>query len=181
MSLMETMIVELFEEICDTPLPTPFPRLTYENSLENAERNNCKHIAVFQGDASLLSGKKYDIIILSDIGANSLLLHPEVWFNGGTIPNRLKLIEEFVLDASYVSLREITFQYSFPKSVLSKLPFTGAQIAIVGRNLAYLVEHMQGLGISPEAAFSTQSGAQGSESYTSPSTRSIGFNIKLDF
>ena len=42
--------------------------------------------------------KKYDIIILSDIGANSLLLHPEVWFNGGTIANRLKLIEEFVLD-----------------------------------------------------------------------------------
>ena len=94
---------------------------------------------------------------------------------------RQDIIEEFVLDASYVSLREITFQYSFPKSVLSKLPFTGAQIAIVGRNLAYLVEHMQGLGISPEAAFSTQSGAQGSESYTSPSTRSIGFNIKLDF
>ncbi|MEQ8880624.1 MAG: hypothetical protein RLQ12_13370, partial [Cyclobacteriaceae bacterium] len=94
---------------------------------------------------------------------------------------RQDIIEEFVLDASYISLREITFQYSFPKSMLNKLPFTGAQIAIVGRNLSYLVEHMQGLGISPEAAFSTQSGAQGSESYTSPSTRSIGFNIKLNF
>ena len=44
----------------------------YENSLENAERNSCKHIAVSQGDASLLSGEKYDIII-ANINRNILL------------------------------------------------------------------------------------------------------------
>ena len=44
----------------------------FENSLENIERNHCKNISVFQGDASLLSGKKYDVII-ANINRNILL------------------------------------------------------------------------------------------------------------
>lgn len=44
----------------------------YLNSIENAERNNCKHISVYEGDASLLDGKKYDIII-ANINRNILL------------------------------------------------------------------------------------------------------------
>ena len=35
----------------------------------------------------------YDAIILSDIGSNSLLLPPDVWLHGKTLPNRLKLIK----------------------------------------------------------------------------------------
>jgi ribosomal protein L11 methyltransferase len=44
----------------------------YLNSIENAERNNCKHISVYEGDAVLLVGKKYDIII-ANINRNILL------------------------------------------------------------------------------------------------------------
>jgi len=44
----------------------------YINSLENVERNNCKHISVYEGDASLLNGKTYDIII-ANINRNILL------------------------------------------------------------------------------------------------------------
>ncbi len=44
----------------------------YLNSLENVERNNCKHITVFEGDASLLKGQKYDTII-ANINRNILL------------------------------------------------------------------------------------------------------------
>jgi len=44
----------------------------YLNSLENAERNNCKHITVYEGDASLLKEKKYEIII-ANINRNILL------------------------------------------------------------------------------------------------------------
>lgn len=38
----------------------------------------------------------FDAIILSDIGANSLLLPPEVWLYSRTVPNRLKLIRAWV-------------------------------------------------------------------------------------
>lgn len=44
----------------------------YQNSLENIQRNNCKHISVFEGDASLLKNKSYDVII-ANINRNILL------------------------------------------------------------------------------------------------------------
>lgn len=44
----------------------------YINSIENAARNNCQHISVYEGDAALLAGKKYDIII-ANINRNILL------------------------------------------------------------------------------------------------------------
>ncbi|ATA88548.1 50S ribosomal protein L11 methyltransferase [Capnocytophaga stomatis] len=43
-----------------------------ENSLENAERNNCKNITVKLGDASLLDNENFDIII-ANINRNILL------------------------------------------------------------------------------------------------------------
>jgi ribosomal protein L11 methyltransferase len=44
----------------------------YLNSIENAGRNNCRHISVYEGDAALLEGKKYDLII-ANINRNILL------------------------------------------------------------------------------------------------------------
>ena len=44
----------------------------YLNSIENAERNNCQHISVYEGDAELLKGKSYDVII-ANINRNILL------------------------------------------------------------------------------------------------------------
>ena len=42
--------------------------------------------------------KAYDAIILSDIGANTLLLPPDVWLHGKTVPNRLKLIRDWTVE-----------------------------------------------------------------------------------
>ncbi len=44
----------------------------YLNSIENASRNNCSHITVYEGDAALLPGRKYDVII-ANINRNILL------------------------------------------------------------------------------------------------------------
>ncbi|MFC6877906.1 50S ribosomal protein L11 methyltransferase [Flavobacterium myungsuense] len=44
----------------------------YLNSIENAERNNCKNITVYEGDAAILKDKKYDLII-ANINRNILL------------------------------------------------------------------------------------------------------------
>ena len=60
----------------------------YLNSIENAERNNCKHINVYEGDAALLQGKKYDLII-ANINRNILLNDMQSYVDclnaGGTI------------------------------------------------------------------------------------------------
>jgi uncharacterized membrane protein len=38
----------------------------------------------------------YDAVILSDLGSNTLLLHPDTWIHSKTTPNRLKLIRDYV-------------------------------------------------------------------------------------
>jgi len=44
----------------------------YLNSIENAQRNNCYEITVYEGDATLLKDKNYDVII-ANINRNILL------------------------------------------------------------------------------------------------------------
>ena len=39
--------------------------------------------------------QQYQVILLSDIGANTLLLPQSVWINGKPVPNRLKLIRDW--------------------------------------------------------------------------------------
>lgn len=38
----------------------------------------------------------YDAVILSDIGANTLLLHPDTWLRSKPMPNRLRLLKTYV-------------------------------------------------------------------------------------
>lgn len=53
----------------------------------------------------------YDVVILSDIGANSLLLHPDTWINSRPTPNRLKLLRSYVQDGG--GLLMVGGYYSF--------------------------------------------------------------------
>jgi len=45
----------------------------YINSMENAQRNNCENVNVFEGDASLLKGEPIYDVILANINRNILL------------------------------------------------------------------------------------------------------------
>lgn len=75
----------------------------YLNSLENVERNNCNYITVLEGDASVLPGRKYDIII-ANINRNILLQDMKVYasclndngmlFLSGFYKDDIPLIEE---------------------------------------------------------------------------------------
>jgi ribosomal protein L11 methyltransferase len=47
-------------------------RWCFENSEENTSRNNCNNITVYEGDASILPGRNYDVII-ANINRNILL------------------------------------------------------------------------------------------------------------
>ena len=65
----------------------------YENSLENVERNNCQHISVFEGDASLLKPDAYDVII-ANINRNILLKDMSV-YTGSLKENGILLLSGF--------------------------------------------------------------------------------------
>jgi len=52
----------------------------YENSLENIDRNKSRNIKVYEGDASLLVNKSYDVII-ANINRNILLQDMQSYIN----------------------------------------------------------------------------------------------------
>jgi hypothetical protein len=86
--------------------------------------------------------------------------------------------EEFVLDGSFIMLRELMVSYDFKFKTKG---IAGMRLSFVGRNLWYLEEHMQGMGISPESQPNTTAGYAGIESLSMPTTRSFGLNLKFTF
>lgn len=88
------------------------------------------------------------------------------------------ITEEFIYDASFIKLRELSFGYTFPTSLLSKTPIKGASLSLVGRNLWTIMKHTP--NIDPEAAYNNGNG-QGLELNGYPATRNIGFNLNVKF
>lgn len=87
----------------------------------------------------------------------------------------------FVLDGSYIMLREVMLGYRLRSSLLTKTPFASATLTLVGRNLFYIEEHMEDMGISPESAPNTNAAYSGVEMFSAPTTRTFGINVKLTF
>lgn len=46
----------------------------------------------------------YDVVVISDIGANSLLLHPDTWRRGQKRPNRLRMLADWVRDGGGLAM-----------------------------------------------------------------------------
>lgn len=75
---------------------------------------------------------EYDVIILSDIGANTLLLHPDVWLRGERMPNRIKLLAEWtkqggglIMIGGYLSFQGIDGKARWHKTAVEDaLPVT---------------------------------------------------------
>ena len=89
--------------------------------------------------------------------------------------------EAFVMDGSFIMLREVILGYSFQPDFLDKSPFKGIRLSLVGRNLWYIEEHMQGLGISPETNLNTTAASTGVEVFSLPTTRSFALNLNFTF
>ena len=68
----------------------------YQNSLENVQRNGCRHITVLEGDSSLLIGKKYDVVI-ANINRNILLSDMKT-YTGCLSKNGILLLSGFYKD-----------------------------------------------------------------------------------
>lgn len=88
------------------------------------------------------------------------------------------ITEEFVEDASFIKLRQFTFGYNFPKSMLESTPFSEVSLSLVGRNLLLLMSRVD--NIDPESTYSNGND-QGLEMFGVPQTRSFGFNLNVKF
>ncbi|MCQ2073732.1 MAG: SusC/RagA family TonB-linked outer membrane protein [Bacteroidaceae bacterium] len=86
-----------------------------------------------------------------------------------------------LIDKSYLKLRELSLTYNIPSKVMSKIKWLqAAQISFVGRNLLMWTPN-QGI-IDPDMTnYGNDLDSQYGEYYSSPSTRTMGGNIKLVF
>ncbi len=117
--------------------------------------------------------------------------NPKTWNIAGSDPNAEGLItvqnyysrmstiaENFVQDASFVKLRQLTLGYQLPSRFTSSLPISDASISVVGRNLWLIYSKTD--NVDPESTFNTSNG-QGLEWFGVPQTRSFGINLNLKF
>jgi TonB-linked SusC/RagA family outer membrane protein len=86
---------------------------------------------------------------------------------------------ENVMDATNVRMREASLGYSLPRRILNRTFFTDVQISLVGRNLFFFYNAMK--DIDPESGYSSGNTGGGFEHCAIPTTRSLGFNLKVNF
>jgi hypothetical protein len=139
----------------------------YAETAGNNDKGNPKRNTVANGGgvhikAVLADGTPYDNYIEAHHWARQ-------WYGK-------RLAEPFVHDASYVKLREVALNYSFPKGFLGKT-VKGASIGIIGRNLLMIAVAKDNVhGWDPSELAQTYG-----ENGQLPGTRSFGMNLKIKF
>ncbi|HJT72533.1 MAG TPA: SusC/RagA family TonB-linked outer membrane protein [Chitinophaga sp.] len=87
--------------------------------------------------------------------------------------------KQFVYDAGYVKLREVSLTYSLPLSLMSRIKaFKGIDISLLGRNLWIIHKNLP--YADPEENLSAGN-IQGYQSGVYPTYRNFGFNVRFRF
>ncbi|MDR1877544.1 MAG: SusC/RagA family TonB-linked outer membrane protein [Flavobacteriaceae bacterium] len=94
-------------------------------------------------------------------------------FGTGAYPQK-----DFVYDASYVKLREVSITYSLPAQYLKGTFIKGASFSVIGNNLWIIHKNLP--DADPEAGMSSGN-IQGYQSGVMPTTRIYSFNVKFNF
>ncbi|WP_128544713.1 SusC/RagA family TonB-linked outer membrane protein [Larkinella soli] len=88
------------------------------------------------------------------------------------------ITDEFVYSSDFAKLRQLTFGYNLPKSILGKTPIQSASISLVARNLLLLYSKVP--NVDPESTYNSGN-AQGLEMFGVPPARSYGLNLMVRF
>lgn len=97
----------------------------------------------------------------------------------GIVGGRDGITEYYVYDATNIRLRELSVGYSLPRSALRSLPVVkGANLSLIARNLFFFKNNAP---YDPDGTLSVGNGLQGVDVFGLPSSRSFGFNLKINF
>jgi hypothetical protein len=86
---------------------------------------------------------------------------------------------EYLEDASFVKLREISLSYLLPASFVDRLGFNTLSLEIAARNLYTFTDYS---GYDPETnMFGTSTVARGTDFATYPNPRTFSFGVRAGF
>ena len=100
-------------------------------------------------------------------------------FYKNIVGGRAGVTEYYMYDATNLRLREVSLNYTFPKTWMQKTKvLKDLQLAFVARNLCFLYKKAP---FDPDLVLSTGNDNQGIEVFGMPTTRSLGFTVKCEF
>ena len=111
---------------------------------------------------------------IADFGGGPVALDAD-WYTGlggGFGP----VGEQYVEDASWTRLRELSLFYSLPTSMMEAIGFRSAEIGVTGRNLVLWTDFE---GVDPDLNLTGASKGRGLDYFTNPGTRSYLFTLRL--
>ena len=85
----------------------------------------------------------------------------------------------YLLDASYLKLRELTVSYSLPSKIISGTPISNVSLGLFAKNLFYWLPKENTFADPEVSGVGGNSDAQGVETSTTPSFRSFGVELKF--
>jgi len=88
------------------------------------------------------------------------------------------VLESVIQDGSYVKLRNVSLGYTLKPSWLSKSPFKSATFSVTGRNLWIHAPHFTG-GDPEVSSFGSSNGSQGIYSFSTPTSKSVDFSLRV--
>ncbi|MEO6961497.1 MAG: SusC/RagA family TonB-linked outer membrane protein [Puia sp.] len=91
-----------------------------------------------------------------------------------------KIYEEWLIDASYVKMREVRLGYTFTKANFAKLPFAALNLAFISRN-PFMVWQKAPKGLNPAELSTGSSSLNWLETGQLATTRSYGVNLNITF
>ncbi len=142
----------------------------YDQSVGLNDRGVDKRETLANGGGNLLKG------VQADGSVNTVYGRADYYGNGlgyARAPNALH-----IYDASYIKLREVAFAYNLPSKMLENSFISSLQLSVIGSNLWIIHKNMP--YADPEAGLSSGN-LQGYQSGVLPSTRDLGFNVKIQF
>ncbi len=84
--------------------------------------------------------------------------------------------ENFIEDAGFIKLRELSLSYALPSSILSKTPFESVNVSVIGRNLWIESDFSY---FDPEGSLGGNTNGQGFYHQVTPGTQSVSFGINV--
>ena len=91
-----------------------------------------------------------------------------------------QIYEEWLYDASYIKLREISLGYTFDKTAFKKLPFKSVRIAAIARN-PVMIWQKAPKGLDPSELSAGSASISWIEKGELQTVRSFGFNLNVTF
>jgi hypothetical protein len=86
--------------------------------------------------------------------------------------------EDYVEDAGWTRLREVSLSYAFPKSIIGNTPIAKLELFFTGLNLWLNTPYT---GVDPETSLVGNNNGQGIDYFNNPGTKSYTFGIRLGF